>query len=511
MTESKGLDELEKRIRSAIEEGALAKAVETLDSLNFKTTTRGDLLKAAHYYRRCGRADRAISILRPYVRPSHKNLYKTRDAEKIEYAASLTGLGAVQESQKLLSTIGVSSNSDLQLFQAFNMIKQWNYSAAIPFLESFLEQESSSYRLSVGRVNLLQSYIFCDRMKEAKIIIEDLEWQRALASEGKFRLLGNLEELKAQYYFECREWDLAKKCLDQAKGYLKEDGGIEFFFIQKWNFIVSLYENRHQSSGDDYKQNWKKMRAKAWELKHFETVREFDYHYAICSQNESLLQYVYWGTPFRSYKEKILSDFRKLHKSDFDVGADFERLIGAGESSEFLQVPDDAVRLIETGVQLKGSASASVSPLIQTLFSSLNSDFYIGQTLYSIFEHVYPDEFFNLESSPEKIRQIVFRLRDHLGMVGCALSVNHEQGRYSLVSGAASTVVVCGQKNFAVEPIVLASIRRHFGGDEFRIEELASKLDISSRSVSNKIKEAVDLGYLQKIGAGPKTRYRLIG
>ncbi len=174
------------------------------------------------------------------------------------------------------------------------------------------------------------------------------------------------------------------------------------------------------------------------------------------------------------------------------------------------EVPEEASRLIENGLRLKDSAATSVSPLLQKLFSFLNSDFYVGQSMYSIFEHVYPDEFFNLESSPEKIRQIVFRLRDQLGAAGVGLDVFHEDGRYSLASQSGLTAVVCAGKEDAGEPIMLKEIRSHFAGEEFRLEDLAKKLNISNRSVSTRVKEAVQAGYLEKIGAGPKTRYRVL-
>jgi tetratricopeptide (TPR) repeat protein len=504
------LDLTTKLIRESIEAGKISEASELLAKLDTKSLTRTDLLQVAHYYRRIAQPLKSIELLRSFVHPTTKGSYEVRDDELLEYAAALTGLGAVREARKTLNDVSDKSSSRYKLFQAFNSIREWDYRAAIKPLEENLTLDKDPYTAAVGKVNLLQAYLYCGELSKSLLLLEKKEWQEELLKKKQLRLLGNLEELKAQYYFQVKNWEKAKDCLEKASAYLQNSVELENLFVKKWQFLVSLYQKEVTSKE---REEWIKLRAIAKALQHQETMRDLDYHFAIRTDDKALLKYIYWGTPHQSYKEKIIHQYLKIYKIPLEVGESYSRLISSTDSGP---VFESSVPEISTVYELNVSLNPQITglkedSLLRKLFVCLNGDFYRGISLYSLHEQIYEGEYFNPQSGPDRITQLVFRLREWLDKNDIQLEVFHENNSYLLKAkaGISLQILSCSSDtNSSLLPIVRKAYELYLS-NPFKLTELANKIKVPQRTVSTQIKEAVELKQIEKIASGPQTQYRV--
>ncbi len=501
MKRSSSVDDELKSVRELIENGQIQNAVRDLDNLDSKRLRRSELLTAARLYRRAAQFLKTIELLRPLVRPTSKLADQANDEEKLEYAVALTGLGSVIEARELLSEVENKELSLYFLYTAFNCIKQWNYAEAIDPLEKYLGREKDFYAQSVAKVNLLQAYLYCGRRELAVTFIDDKNWQAELAKKKKHRLLGNLEELKAQYFFQTKKWPEALECLEQAHSYL-EKSEMEKLFVQKWQFLVKLFSHGAdaQSQGQ-----WMKLRLHAQGLGHQETVRDLDYHYGYKTRQLNILKYVYWGTPFLSYKallnQKLISEF----SMDLTQEDSFYRPLEAkNEAPAFDEQSPLPLTLHESNI--------SRSPLLQKLFAYLNSDFYRGMSVYAIHDAIYTGEYFNPLSSPERVRQGIHRLRDCFRDLKAPIEIDLQNNHYRLHSlNEAPVGIVSYRKNSPDQsaPAIVAKIRECYAHEIFKLKDLSERLNMPSRTLSTQVKKAIEEGFILKISSGPQAQYKL--
>lgn len=501
MKRSSNLDDQLKKIRVLIENGQVQDAVTCLDGLNYKQLRRNEVLVVARLYRRAAQFLKTIELLRPMVRPPSKQIIQATDEERLEYAVALTGLGSVIEASRLMSEVENKELGLYSLYTAFNSIKQWNYLEAIQPLEKYLEIEADFYAQSVAKVNLLQAYLYCGKLEMAVKLIEDKPWQMDLVNKKKLRLLGNLEELKAQYFFQVKHWSDALDCLARASSYL-EKSEIEKLFVQKWQFLVQLFSKGPDAQSQD---SWMRLRIYAQGLGHQETVRDLDYHYGYKTQHLKILRYVYWGTPFLSYKnlinQKMMSEFSidLSREETFYRPLEGKKLAPLFEADSILPITVHETRV-------------SKSALLQKLFSYLNSDFYRGMSVYAIHDAVYTGEYFNPLSSPEKVRQGIHRLRDCFRDLKAPIEIDFQNNHYRIYSLNDEPVgIVSYRKNFLDQqiPAIVSKIRECYPCENFKLKDLSIRLNIPSRTLSTQIKKAIEGDFVEKLSSGPNAQYKL--
>ncbi len=507
MEQDKEFKEFCVTIQTLIEAGSIAEAQSELMLNESKFTLREQKLMLAHFYKRARLPDRSILLLRPYVRSSSKNPIKATDGEKLEYASALTLLDATKEARKLLDTVSVKTLDDYLLFTAFNCIREWDYLSAIEPLEKYISQISDSYKKAIGTINLLQSYISCAKLDLAKQLIDEGSLEKFLVDKSKLRLLGNFYELTAQLYFQKKDWDLAESALKSAQKFSLNNKSVDDLFVNKWKLLVDM----HRGDGEgNFKDRWLEMRSKAYALAHFETVRDLDFHYALCSRSDDILSYVYWGTPYEGFREKLRNSYRDKHSKELHIEDSCQRpIFKEREKLDFNFTASKVPRF--DSAQIKEQAHLIKDSLELKLFDVLNADFYKEASAYFIFEKVYEDEFFNPNSSPAKIRQVVYRLKDTLKQMGAPITVSFEERGYLLVPSDSDCVIIDSKSrnSYTRHHDLLEKIKKVFANEAFKAKDLIAVVEISARSVANALKDMLEDGELEKMGSGPNTSYRL--
>lgn len=481
----KFIAEIDQLIRSAQGDSARAK----LQALSIKEIDPSEHWKIAALARRVNLPELSIQILRPIVRPVKKISHEPTNEDLAEYAGALLRLGASQEAYKLLQKVNVQRVPEALLFQAILKMKDWEYEAAAGLLKEFLAKDIPAYSDLVGRMNLAACYLLEGPFDEAKEIllklVSETEGQKesSLIHANCIRLLGNLE--------------LNRNHLQAALGYFYQGesllgsvGGLESFFSRKWLAITEFLIRRSHQDG------LLSLEREAIEKQHWETLRDIDFHRAFVSQDPGLVQKLYIGTPMVPFRERLQRKFPKV-----EIPEAFELKLGDLHATKRTVINTRDVESFK--VPLKGGQS------IHRLFNTLLSDFYRPFSVPALFECLFPDEYYAPKVSEYRVHQAIKRLRAWFKANKLPLIIEADQNFYRLNAIAPCTLLL----GAAVSTSVNAdshrlSVLKDRLEIEFSVAEVALLLGVSRRSATDLIRKAVDAGHLEKIGNGPKTRYR---
>src|SRR5206468_215076 len=116
--------------------------------------------------------------------------------------------------------------------------------------------------------------------------------------------LANSLELSAQLMIHTFNWKEASHLLSEGEKLLQKGMGIDSFLLCKWRTILNLKKSKTKNTPE-----LKLLRVEAVRVKHWETVRYCDFVEAVVTQNHDLIHRVYFGTPFVSFRGKILLEF----------------------------------------------------------------------------------------------------------------------------------------------------------------------------------------------------------
>jgi hypothetical protein len=431
----------------------------------------------------------ALAILNPVVRSANPSLVAT-DEEKIEYAESLRKLGAVNEAEQMLRGVNAERNPDALLILAFCHFSKWQYHETLPLLERCIANESlPAYRRTVAKLNLAATYVYLERYDQAVPLLNELK--KHTVEFGHKLLHGNVLELLAQTAIAGDQWAQARDQLEQAGRILNEVDSVDGLFVHKWQAILKSLELRAAQP------ELGQVRERALREQHWETVRECDFYLGLTGADPELLQHLYFGTPFTSYREKIVR--RAGPTLSLPEHYIWSQKDGARES------------LIEVGSgQCAGREGLAEGQLIHRLLIVLSRDFYRPAPLLALFGALFPDEFFNPVSSPNRIHQATKKLRVWLREIQADAELIETEGSYLLKPGQH-----CGFKlpseplSLDQDQLLLAKLARAYGGrSEITARELSKELDVSLATSKRLLLLATRLGDMEMIGGGASSRYR---
>ncbi|MBI1861554.1 MAG: hypothetical protein HYR96_11615 [Deltaproteobacteria bacterium] len=259
---------------------------------------RPQLLPVAVLMRRAGLPDWGIRLLNPIIRTTSKALSTATEAEKAEYAASLTRIGATQEALRILSGLNATSTPEALLFQSIAQFTLWDYAAALPLLARFVATPSiSDYQRLVGSVNLLAALIHEKHFERADGLLKQL-LERTKTPELNL-LHGNILELAAQNAIFHADWKAADGYIQQSEAALSNTNTMDAFYTRKWRAVLALMQAPNKEASRSGLEN---VRREARERRHWETLRDCDYFEAIARRDGALGARLYFGTPYVAYR-----------------------------------------------------------------------------------------------------------------------------------------------------------------------------------------------------------------
>ncbi len=470
-------DELIHQCDSDIRSGRPQDVKKRLASLEIKRIRRDHRLALAKICRRAGLYNIGIRLLMGVVlsdKPSPG--MEVTSAELAEYAVLLLRSGALTEALGKLERVDVQEVPDALLYKAYGHFSRWEYEVAIPHLERYLAADLSPYARLVGRTNLAFALVETRQHEKAlKLLGEHL---RETGEGGHLQLQSNSYALRAQVYVQEGDFASAKVEIENAQNLITQLQTNDQIFIQKWSLILEGLESKTMGP-------FEKLRELAIEKRDWEAHREGDLYSLRISPEEERLGHLYFGTPYVEFRKRILDESKKLP-------ANVMYLLGP-KSSRCLE--------IATG-RIDGEEISILGNKCHLLIEVLLRDFYKPQRVGGLFFELFPEEQFNVTSSPDRVHQIIRRTRSWIKKAGIPIDVNEDDGFYSLkIKGDFSFLVPLNRPTVSTQAIQLAKLKSFYSPTQhFSAKEAQTRLNVSAATMQRHIVWGVQAGILEPAG-----------
>ena len=481
------MDQLEKihsQCEALIRAGEPSRAAGLLTKINTSRIPRPWRWKIANLCRRVGLVNVGLRILAPVVRP--QKLHDAPMPEEIaEYAVLLQRVGAWNESLDLLGTVDTARVPSAHLYSSWVHFRSWDGKSALANLEAYLRHPLPDYQKLVGRVNLSAALIVDRQRDRARELVDDcLSIARA---QGNRRIEGNCLELKSQLEYFQGDFLSARRTLQQADELFSSAEIYDQFFVKKWQAIVEAQESGSEAP-------LRRLRAEASQRGDYESMREADFYLLKLSFNEELFCHLYFGTPSEGYRRKMVEEYcHRPERTTYKVGH--------GKSELNLQ----------TG-ELDGRLVLNPGKQAHRLLGVLLRDLYRPVGTGEIFAGLFPDEYFNIISSPNRVHQAIVRARKGFASSGLSFRIVERNSAFCLELDGSIAVLVpleghTPQTNEAVMDRLRARISSERG---FSAKEAREALDIPASTFKTFATWALENGYLERRGSNRSTVYRWI-
>lgn len=456
------------------------------------------LADAANLARVIDLPQKGVQLLHRYVRPPKGALKTATIVEQAVYAACLTEIGAVEEARELLESLDASKFPRVHFYRALNRLFTWDWAGAIPHLQPASRSELPVNRvvgklwlalaLMHGRADYQRSLILLgEALRESEELGDVFLRKRALA----FLIMN---------YFHRREWKQASRRLDD----LEKINSVEkdFYYellVRQWRCMVALFNPR--GDGGAGTGELEAVRDAFAENGKWEDARGCDYYLALYCRDQERLAHLYFGSPHPSFRDMVA---RALGGSAKVPGTYLWKLREKGSAT--------AVTLdVHSGQTGKGKVVVKPGQVPHRLLAALCTDFYRPLLVAQLHEALYPGEYFNVESGPDRVHQACMRLRELLKAAKVPLALDESGGYYRLrATGAVSLLLRADQATAPKTSAKLARLKAAFGGTRFSAGDAAKALGVSYRSAVASLNELGELGLAERIGAGRSTRYRVL-
>ncbi len=251
--------------------------------------------------------------------------------------------------------------------------------------------------------------------RDAKEVLA--QTQKEALRQNATLLLGNICQMAAELHIQLGEWEQAEKRLAEAEAIIKDPGRLSHLFIRKWRACITILKKGGVESG---LKELSLVRREALKSKNGETIRDCDRLEAVVTKNRDLFLKVYFGTPFPSFRHRLLSDFGEVEIPPF---------YSWGDSHASLKV--DVLKGEVTGAKKKGVQLNPGEP-VHRLLCHLCSDFYNPFRVRVLYGWLFPGTPFHPKFSEGKVRETVQDLFEWIKTSKLPLLLQEEEGAFFL-------------------------------------------------------------------------------
>jgi hypothetical protein len=146
---------------------------------------------------------------------------------------------------------------------------------------------------------------------------------------------------------------------------------------------------------------------------------------------------------------------------------------------------------------------------IHQALSALTRDFYVPRNVGTLFAELYPDEYFNADSSPTRVRQIFKRTRRWFEDSGIPAAIAVQDGGYRLkITGAFALEVPFHNSPVSANEAMWSRLVARFKNSSFSVRQATDHLQISASGFHRLIEWACQQELVDVSGLGKATRYR---
>jgi tetratricopeptide (TPR) repeat protein len=426
-----------------------------------------------------------LRLLAPIVSPKGGRRFEPTPQEIVEYACLLEKVGVRREALRKIAVIDAAIVPEVLYCRAATLVGQWEYADALPLFLQYAAVAPTPYLRLVAHVNAAASLVALDRRDEAVDFIGAVQADaRAL---GANRLLANTYELRSQLWIRARQLKEANADLDSAAQILRETASLDSLFVKKWRSIVDALAKRELEP-------LLAFRADAERMRDWESVRDADFYANVIQFDKRRHEKLFFGTPFLVFRDRIRAEIGEPITDGFIL----------------LGPPTAPCLDLELGHLVGADGSTAGGRNSHALLIALFRDFYRPCGIGNLFEEVFPDEHFDMDSSPDRMRQAIARARSWLRENDIALSIeeNRRQYRASRSEGL-SIRVPCELKVPDPTAERIARLQEKIGTMPFAYRQVRDIVDLPATSFHRFIAEALERGLVQKSGRGRATCYKI--
>lgn len=473
---------LEKLINScdlAIKGGNLLAVKGYLSQLNTARVPRKWRLPLANICRRAGLPAEGLRLLARIVYPGGKKASAiATSAELTEYAALLIRSDSYGEAQAVLKKVNFAEASEAHLIRAFVHFSQFEYHQAVPLLESYCKSDIADYARLVGKVNLALALVSSGQEHLADQCINDI--YAKVAETGKKRLQANCHAVKAQSRFQNGDFAAALSEAELGMSIFNSTNSSDKILLLRWQAFA---KGRLESS----MQPLTEFRQIAVNSSEFDDIREADLQILNMSFNESLFHHLIFGSPYPEFRNRVYKSIGHRLKSEF---------------YKFGENDSPCLDLISGSTNQKqifkpGSTSYQ-------LLSVLLADLYRPNKIRGLFSKLYPNEHFDVGTSPDRIHQALRRLRMTLQDEKIPVSILETDGIYRLqIDGSFAFQLPLENQPVDSMGFHLKCLSTLDGG--FTARDAQTKLGLSKTMVHLILQNGVESGKLQREGNTNRT------
>lgn len=466
-----------------IKAGKINLVAQKISVLNLAQVPRSSRQGLAKICRRAGLIPQGLRLLHPIVRQTKAPIEPALPGEICEYAVCLSRIGSIREAMTLLQGVEPTKSPEALLYLAYCHISDWNYENASHFLELFLKSSADDYSKLIARANLASAYVETSRLDRALEFLE--ETVPLLEKAGATRLVGNCYGLYGQIHLEKGNLAKAQKALNQAMSVFGSSQSYDQLLIYKFQSRIAALEEKSIEP-------LLKFRKEAVSRSHWHSVRDADFFIVKEKFDQKLFDHLVFGTPMPAYRSQLL-----------EIGQPSEQYIYGQNGNLILD--------LKTG-DFAGSHDLNPGKKIHFLLASLLKDFYAPKHFGTLFAEIYPNEYFDINSSLMRMKQLIGRTREWINenQIPARILRRQWQCRFE-VTGPFGVQLQLDSPALEPVPLKWREISKSFPiGARFSAEQACEKLGWSRATFLRLMEWAGKNNRIEKSGAGKSTFYQMI-
>ena len=446
--------------------------------------------KIARLANRSGHAQLALKILFRSVRDENSGSPKTTSEAKSVYAQSLLNIGALHEADVLLSSI--SDLPEIALQKAFVCFAKWDYQSAIPHLKRYMEiRQLSRYQKFVGQVNYIAALVSVGEFKKALVLVDKIE--SSLIQDKAHLLLGNINELKAQIFIFLKDYQRALQAIDQSSEYLQAFPGRYSLYTRKWTAVIKFHTDKNSLQ---LYSELKQICKEAYAIQDWETVRDCEFHIAVLLDRKNTMDQIYLGSPYAGFRKRL---------------RDLYSLKAPKSKSQKYFIGDFNLDSAKTFIDLtKGQQTFMFSAAELRFLQVLLKDLFRPPRIGEIFAGLFPKEYFDPFSSPQRIKNVMHRLNKNLLKMQSNVQVKIIKGYFRFNSPDSLVIRFNHSQLFwQNEKFILNFLHQIVGGKSFTYEDVKLKFD-NALLFKKVVNWGFENGKIAKISRTKPNRYKFV-
>ena len=478
------LSECDAEIRA----GRTQRVVVRLSKLNRMKIPREWKLPLANLCRRAGLFSRGLAILTDVI--EQQDMMVIADppsaAELAEYGVLLLRTGAINDAMSTLGRVDASAAPEALLYTAFGHFNRFEFQQAVPLLETYVQRAPDEYARLIGQVNLAFALVGSDRFDTARDVLDSI-LRSEVDKTAHGRLLSNCHSIRAQVHLHHRDFNAAQADLDASMEMLGSSQTHDQLFIVKWRAFLDSIRAGDIGPSERY-------RAHALEVGDWAGVREADLVSLKISFDKVRFNHLIFGTPFEGYRKKVCDELGRVP-----------------EQPIYVLGPKESPRLDLSTGKIDGSDALPAGRKCHQLLEALLRDFYTPIRIGGLFSELFPDEHFNVFTSPVRVRQLIRRTRRWMEAENIPMVLDERRGFYSLkLTGNFSVRIPLERKPVDLMNLHFQKLATHYNGVEmFSARDARGALNLGRTTIQRLVNWAIGQGKLVRVGERNSTLYKI--